>query len=448
MIDRPQLRERPSSTARRPVEVELMRILDEKHAWTSIAYEAAHVGAVFVVDSAPLLNADGGLNRPLILERIDAALGRLPDLTKKMITSPLGLTAPAWVPDEDYDVARHVAFAEGIHEFGKHSLVTLAGLDDQPLPTDRPLWGFTITRLTSGDIALGVRLHHVMGDAKWLFETLTLITDESDVVDAPRPVHARDVARAPRTRWSIPPRAGISWLAEQTSLRAGWHEYWRKPFMRRVRRMGGRNIRFAKEWSIRRRNLAAQYLPATTCTFLSVPLDEATATASAHGGSINDLIVAATSRAVDDDDRGIDLWVPVSRREKGDRVVRNHVRMARVHIEPGAGLAETVKTVRTQIRRFVVGIDDAPAVEGRAIGYATYVPWSTTRRYLLGTAIKTFLAVPATDRRDELNTFALSYDGTVTVTVSGRAELDTDGAARRVSESLAAELAPVGGESA
>ncbi len=427
------------SAARRgalPVDIELMRTLDEKHAWTSIAFTAAHVGAVFVVDGSDLLTEDGQLDRPRIVAGLDAAMSRVPELTKRMLASPLGITAPAWVPDERYDAARHVRFLDDVVEFSPHSLVRLTGLDGPSLPIDRPLWEFTAARLTSGEVALGARLHHVMGDAKWLFETLTMMTDETADAAPPPSARASDVARAPRSRWIIPVRAGLAWVREQPSLKAGWHEYWRKPFIKRARRMGGRNIRPLKEWTIRRKGLAAVYLPPTTCTSISVPLDVATATASALGGSVNDLLVAATTRAVDDDDRGIDLWVPVSRREKGDRVVRNHVRMMRVHAEPGATLGEVVKAARTAIRRFVVGIDSAEPPVGRNIGYATYVPWSTSSRYLVGNEIRHFAAVPATDHTDELNTFALSYDGALSITVSGRAELDVDGSAEAIRRAL------------
>ena len=429
------------SPARRrdlPVDIELMRILDEKHAWTSIAFTAAHVGAVFVVDGSDLLTEDGQLDRARILAGLDAAMCRVPDLTKRMLASPLGITAPAWVPDERYDVARHVRFMDEVVEFSPQSLVGLAGLDRPALPIDRPLWQFTATRLTSGEVALGVRLHHVMGDAKWLFETLTMITDQTAdaAAEAPAPARASDIARAPRSRWTIPVRAGLAWVREQPSLKAGWHEYWRKPFIKRARRMGGRNIRPFKEWTIRRKGLAAVAASSGTVRNVQVVGGRYTAAASALGGSVNDLLVAATTRAVDDDDRGIDLWVPVSRREKGDRVVRNHVRMTRVHAEPGATLGEVVKGVRTHIRRFVVGIDSAEPPVGRNIGYATYVPWSTSSRYLLGSPIRQFVAVPATDRTDELNTFALSYDGTLSITVSGRAELDVDGSAEKIRRAL------------
>jgi len=367
-------------------------------------------------------------------------MGRLAGLVKRLLASPLGLTGSAWVPDDGYDVSRHVLFADAVSELSPHAVVALAGLDGPSLPTDRPLWAYTVTLLSTGDVALGVRLHHVMGDAKWLFETLTLITDETADAEQGPTVHARDIARAPRTRWAIPVRAGVSWVKEQPSLAAGWHEYWRKPFLKRARRMGGRNIRPIKEWTIRRKDLASVYLPPTRCTSLSLPLETAAAAATALGGSVNDLLVAATMRAVDDDDRGVDLWVPISRREKGDRVVRNHVRMTRVHAEPGTTLGQVVKSVRSQIRRFVVGIEVDQPPAGRKLGYATYVPWSGSTRYLLGSRVKQFVAVPATDRTDELNTFALSYDGVLSVTVSGRAELDIDGSAEKIRRALNGEV--------
>ena len=47
--------------------------------------------------------------------------------------SPLGLTAPAWVPDEDYDIAEHVHFADGTDDLTPESIKRLAGVNRPPL---------------------------------------------------------------------------------------------------------------------------------------------------------------------------------------------------------------------------------------------------------------------------------------------------------------------------
>ena len=55
----------------------------------------------------------------------------------------------------------------------------------------------TVTRLNDGDVACGFRLHHVVGDAKWAFDSLTLVTDPDPVAE-PRREPRRRARRAPR----------------------------------------------------------------------------------------------------------------------------------------------------------------------------------------------------------------------------------------------------------
>ncbi|MEV8273345.1 wax ester/triacylglycerol synthase domain-containing protein [Microbacterium sp. NPDC077184] len=423
-----------------PVDLEVMRILDETHAWTSIAYQAAHTGGALILDGASLLDGDGALDPARIFEVVERRIAAVPDLRKKMVRSPLGLTAPVWVPDADFDVRRHVLIRDEILELSPRTLAHIVGTDGAPLPQDRPVWDVTFTRLTTGEVAMGMRLHHVMGDAKWAFETLTLWASDSAASSAAEGASIQTLGRPPRTRALIPVLVAREWLREQPSFRAGWHEYWRKPFDRRVRRMLGRNVRPIKEWLIRRRGLTARHLPPGRVSFVEIPMAEATAAASTHGGSITELLVAAAMRAVDDDDRGLDVALPVSRREKGDRTVRNHVSMLRVHGEPGVPVTELVSAVRKQIRRYVARIEADPQPVGRTIGYATYVPWVEDERFLLGAQLRRFIVIPAVDARDELNLFALSYDGTLYITAKGRAELDIDGAVARVRDTLRGEV--------
>ena len=110
-----------------PVSVDLMRTLDEKHMATSLAFEAMHTAGVFVVDGAPLTQPDGSIDRERVLAAVSQSMGRIPELGKRLMPSPLGLTAPAWVPDDDYDVVQHVHFADGTDDLTPESIKRLAG---------------------------------------------------------------------------------------------------------------------------------------------------------------------------------------------------------------------------------------------------------------------------------------------------------------------------------
>lgn len=422
-----------------PVSIELIRTLDEKHMVSSIAFESAHTAALFVVDGTSLSGADGRIDRPRVLAMVASALGRVPEFDKRLMASPLGITTPAWVPADGFEIARNVAFTPDDLEMVPANLLRLAGMDRPPLGLDRPLWDVTVTRLVGhgqdGDIAIGVRMHHVVGDAKWAFETMTLLTDPTPEPAEPE-TDAEPAGRAPRSALMIPLHAAGSWVRQQPSLRAGWKEYWRKPFIKRARRMGGRNIRPLQEWLIARRNLREVHLPPTTTTYFTVDASRAARMAAKLRGSLNDLLVSASMRAVDDDDRGIDVQVAVSRRRRGDRQVRNHVQMIRVHGAPDVPIDELVSSIRGQVATFARNgrVDEQPL--GRSIGYTTIVPWADHVRYFSGSEVKTLTVVPATDHRDELSVFASTYCGVMTVTVTGRAELDIEGAAARLRTAL------------
>jgi diacylglycerol O-acyltransferase len=420
------------------VSMELLRTLDEKHMASSIAFEAAHTAAMFVVDGTSLSTVDGELDVPRVTEMVVSALRRVPEFDKRLMASPLGVTTPAWVPADGFEISRNVVFTPTDLEMVPANLVRLAGMDRPPLALDQPLWDVTVTRLTGGDaegdVAIGVRMHHVVGDAKWAFETMTLITDPTP--DAGTPTSAVGPTRSPRSSLVIPVHAAGSWIRQQPSVRAAWKEYWRKPFIKRARRMGGRNIRPLQEWLIRRRHLREVHLPPTTTTYFTVDASKAARVAAKLRGSLNDLLVSASMRAVDDDDRGLDVLVAVSRRKRGDRQVRNHVQMIRVHGAPDLPVEQLVPSIRAQVAAFARNGQTEEQPLGRSIGYTTIVPWADHVRYFSGIEVKALTIVPATDRRDELSVFASTYGGVMTVTVCGRAELDIEAAATRLRSAL------------
>ncbi|MDQ1084624.1 MULTISPECIES: glycosyltransferase [Microbacterium] len=414
--------------------VELLRILDETHVATSIQFEAMHTRAVLVLEGDPLLDADGRIDREKVLEAMRRIVERVPELTLRVMRSPLGLTAPAWVPATDFDVRDHVFFHDEPSELRGDLLTWLSAGDRGLLPMDRPLWDITFTPLTTGEVALGVRLHHANGDAKWLFNMFTTLTDRT--ADGYEPATStpsdRPARRAPRTRAMIPVHAARSWLREQPTVEAAWREYWRKPFVKRAKRMVGRNIRPFKELLIERRGLRATFLPPAADAFFVVDVPTTKRRASALGGTLSDLLVAASVRSVDDDRDGIDVIVPVSHRKRGDEAIRNHISLVRVHTVPSSGLAEVVSSVRTQVAAHVRGesVEDQPS--GRSIGYVTVVPWARESRSFAGARIVTPIVLPAADRRDELSAFATVYGDKMIVSTTTRAELDTEGMTHRL----------------
>lgn len=431
----------PASTPpREPVFVELLRILDETHVANSLQFEAMHVGAVIRLEGGALTRADGALDRDVLRAAMSRAVARVPELALRIERSPGGVTAPAWVPAVGFDPAGHLHFDEGPVDFDAVPLRRLMDGGRGPLPMDRPLWDLTFTRLSDGDIAMGARLHHANGDAKWAFATLTAITDAAAEPSAPEtPLRA---VRPPGSRLLIPLIAARTWIRAQPSVRAAWREYWRKPVVKRARRLVGRNLGPIREFEIRRRGLRAVHLPPTASATFALDAAQAVRRAAGLRGSLNDLLVAAAMRSVADDDLGVDVLVPVSRRSRADSAVRNHIAIVRVHAAPDVGLAELVPQVRAQVSAFAREEHAPPPSRGRLIGYATALPWADHPRWFAGARIRSIAVLPGGDPTDEFSVFGTIYDGSLAVTVTTRAELDTQRRTARLREVLTGAQEP------
>lgn len=418
------------------VRIDMVRTLDEQNIASSIAYEAMHTGAVLTIDGAGYLLPDGTLDRERIHAQLRHSLSRVPEFGMKLMRSPLGLTTPAWVPDPDFDPRDHVEFVDTPTVVDSTTVRTLAGFDKPVLAQDRPLWDMRFTVLASGEIALGARMHHVVGDGQWGFSVIQRVTGEEPV--APDPGFVLEPSGVPpRTSLAVPLRALRDYLARADSWGGLWREYWRKPVLKRARRVAARNAGFVKEHLIRRRGLRDAMLPATRPVIFQLAASPAARQAARLRGSLNDLLVAAAMGAVDDDDRGVDVLVPVSRRRKGaGGDIRNHVSMARAHSEPGADLAERVAAVR-QLVRAVAREEDDPASDGRLIGYATLMPLAESYRWFGDARVNRVAILPAGDPRSEISVFATLYAGDLAVTVVSREELDVEGIAARVEGVLA-----------
>jgi diacylglycerol O-acyltransferase / wax synthase len=88
-------------------------------------------------------------------------LGAAPALTRR-----LGGTgdAPAWVPDDAFDIAEHVVRAPVGPVDDIELRAEVARLFEQHLDRARPLWRIDAVQMRDGDMALVWRLHHALAD--------------------------------------------------------------------------------------------------------------------------------------------------------------------------------------------------------------------------------------------------------------------------------------------
>jgi diacylglycerol O-acyltransferase len=125
-------------------------------------------------------------------ERIAERISLAPLLTRRLGGAA---GAPAWVLDEDFDVARHVVAAEVAAPLDRRGVLELvARRFEQRLERDRPLWRIDVAPCADGGGVLVWRIHHALADGTASMRyARALLWDER--ADAPAPRDAASAAR-------------------------------------------------------------------------------------------------------------------------------------------------------------------------------------------------------------------------------------------------------------
>jgi diacylglycerol O-acyltransferase len=155
---------------------------------------AGHIGAVLVLDAAPGFNiADA---RRVLGERI----GAVPRLRQRFYRAPPGCGRPYWADDPEFDIDEHVRQVRCPPPGDERALLDLAAVQlGEPLPRSRPLWSATlITRLADGGTGLLVIMDHVLADGIAGLAVLGTLVDQG-AATAPARV-GQFPAPAPRAR--------------------------------------------------------------------------------------------------------------------------------------------------------------------------------------------------------------------------------------------------------
>jgi len=136
-----------------------------------------HVGAVLLLSAGPGFGIERA--RRLLGERIRA----VPRLRQRLHRAPPGCGRPFWADDPTFDVQRHIRQVPCPAPGGERALLDVAAaLVAEPLPRSRPLWSATfVTGLAGGDTGLVVVMDHVLADGIGGLAVLARLVDGSPV---------------------------------------------------------------------------------------------------------------------------------------------------------------------------------------------------------------------------------------------------------------------------
>jgi diacylglycerol O-acyltransferase / wax synthase len=226
-------------------------------------------------------------------DHVERRLRRAPRYRQRLAGVPLGLNAPIWVDDEEFDVNRHVV-ASSAREM--HELVD--SCMSSQLPRDRPLWQLCIAdHLEDGRIGVVGKAHHCMVDGIAAVELSSLLLD-------PTPDPPPDTPD--RWRPNRPPSPGrrlvggiFDRILEEASLARVPARLTRSPGRvgeltekaQRARRALARSLRPTEP----KAPLNQPITPARHLAWFGRPLADLKRIGRAFGGTVNDVLLAASA---------------------------------------------------------------------------------------------------------------------------------------------------------
>lgn len=250
--------------------------------------------------------------RAMLMERM---VGEFPRFRDRPEQAHLPFGRAHWVPDEGFDVDRHLL---EVHLDGPADTAALQRyVGDQmaiPLPLDRPLWQVHHVVGFEGGSAVLFRIHHAVADGMALTRLLLVLTDAGPEIGFTPQVSGATPAPGLRARVGGLVHEGVDALTHPGKV-VGWGTAAVKDAAHLAHLA---DLPVKDEHSVLNQPLGARKL-ATWSRPLS--LDAVKAVGRAHGATVNDVLVAAVGGAFrtylgerGEEPRDVRVMVPVDTR--------------------------------------------------------------------------------------------------------------------------------------
>jgi WS/DGAT/MGAT family acyltransferase len=271
-----------------------------------------HVGGLALLDPSP--RPDGRITLDELGSRLTWVLGMAPRLRQRLAV-PLGrLARPAWVEDDSFDLDQHLRGLEVAAPGGRRELeAAVEAVMAQPIDRARPLWeAYLLDGLADGQQAILLKLHHAIADgigaltiAERLFDSGPT-ESKSGAHSAPPPAGQ---AESDGPNRGGPGRAEVLATSLGHQMVAPWRDLVAAGLRAAANRQG--------VWRQARRTVAGVWQLAEGGRAPATPLNgpvqrgrrivladvsraEIDAARRHHGGTANDVLLAAVAHAVHD----------------------------------------------------------------------------------------------------------------------------------------------------
>src|SRR3954469_9818247 len=251
-----------------------------------------HIAALAYIDALPSRTAEPDL-LDVLRQHVERRLDAAPRLRQILYAPPTGLGPPVWVDDPRFDIRRHVRARPVPPPGNEAALLELCSrLNEAPLDRSQPLWEmWLLTELAGGNLGLLFRLHHVVADGVAALVLNGALLDAAP--EAPAPV-ARTWTPRPVPSAEELLADNVHRLARATGRLLGGLRYPGAGL--RPLRLGPRQGRYLLgEGSAPRLSLNRQVGEHRRLIFVRADLERARAVAHTHGGTVNDVVLAAVA---------------------------------------------------------------------------------------------------------------------------------------------------------
>ena len=399
---------------------------------TDVGPAPMHVGAVLVLGTGPGFSVQDA--QRLLGNRVHA----VPRLRQRLRRAPPGCGRPFWADDPAFDLRHHVRQLPCPPPGDQRALLAVAAaVTGEPLPRSRPLWSATfVTGLADGSTGLVIVMNHVLADGIGGLAVLAKLVDEIPGLPPGDPERARFPVPAPPARalaadaWAGRAR-GLTHLARSVrTIRQGLAELG-----------SARPPRRHPPTSLNRPTGPQRRLDVVAADLAAIR-----DLGHAHGGTVNDVILAAIAGALrallESRDEELDLVtasVPVSARQAATGgQLGNQVGTMPVALPARGDLAARVTRIAAITReRKTAARGTSAAVLGppfRLLAPTGLLRWFFNRQQLIhtfatnlrgpaepltfaGAPVRAVIPIPATTGNVTVTFGVLSYAGTLRITV-------------------------------
>ena len=394
-----------------------------------------HVGAVLVLDTGP------GFRLQAAERLLGARICAVPRLRQRLRRAPPGCGRPFWADDPSFDLRHHVHQRPCPPPGDQRALLDVAAaVAGEPLPWSRPLWSATfVTGLADGGTGLVIVMNHVLADGIGGLAVLAQLVDAggraaipraSSPVPAPFPVPAPRAGALAASAWAGRGRRLTQLAGAAHTLRQGLIE------------LGGAGPpRRGPATSLNRPTGPHRRLDVVAADLAAIR-----ELGHAHAGTVNDVFLAVIAGALRVllASRGeqldlVTISVPVSaRREAAGGQLGNQVGVMPVSVPTGGSLATRIPRIAAVTRQRKNAAHGASAAllgpPFRLLSAVGLLRWFANRQHSVhtfatnlrgpeqlltfaGAPVRRVIPIPGTTGNVTVTFAALSYAGTLLITV-------------------------------